>query len=286
MRKLIFGLGSGRCGTLSLSNLLNSQVNAEFTHERYPVQWGVDEKQITIYAIDIIYRNAMFVGDVGCSWLNQTPILIANMKYIKFVCLKRNKEDTIKSFKNRSYSKNFLVDPKSEHYDESIQKRFELRLNEGNIAFPRYDLSKADALDKYYDDYYERAENFQAIYPTNFKIFPIEDLNTEAGQRDILLFCGFENHIYTTENRWNEIDCFTFDLTRMDREFGSRPCGVCGKTAKNHIYCKNHSWYLYVCDECTNKATENCVEYMKTSFEETEKPCRVLDRRSQSQHSI
>jgi len=246
----------------------------------------VDEKQVTIYAIDILYRNAMFVGDVGCSWLNQAPILIANMKYIKFVCLKRNKEDTIQSFKNRAYSKNFLVDPKSKHYDESIQKRFELRLNEGNIAFPRYDLLKADALDKYYDDYYERAENFQGIYPTNFKIFPIEDLNTEDGQRDILLFCGFEDHVYTTENRWNGIDCFTFDLTRMDSEFGIRNCGMCGKSAVNHIYCKNHSWYSYICDDCVESAKDKCVEFMKTTYEEIDKPCRILDRRNQNPHSI
>ena len=44
MRRLVIGLGTGRCGTVSLSRLLNAQPDAQVRHELRPyLPWAVDE---------------------------------------------------------------------------------------------------------------------------------------------------------------------------------------------------------------------------------------------------
>jgi len=168
-QRLIFGLGSGRCGTTSLAHLFNIQINTFCTHERYikskfkmPFEPIESEKETFVRSLfEMTNWNIPVVGDIAYYWLHYVPWVMAYIEDPIFVCLKRTKEKTIESFINAK--------PRSEFF-ESIK----------------------DKLNEYYDDYYEVAENYVKHYPEQFKIFPITDLNDMNGQMDILNFCGYK----------------------------------------------------------------------------------------------
>ena len=46
-KRIVIGLGTGRCGTLSLTGLLNSQRSARVTHEGTPLGQGQAWKEQT-----------------------------------------------------------------------------------------------------------------------------------------------------------------------------------------------------------------------------------------------
>lgn len=50
------------------------------------------------------------------------------------------------------------------------------------------------ALLQYWDNYYAKAEEYEKIYPKNFRIFEIDALNSSFGQQEILEFCGLKEH--------------------------------------------------------------------------------------------
>ena len=59
-------------------------------------------------------------------------------------------------------------------------------------CFPSFKAdTMEEAIGKYYNFYYEEAEKYQLKYPDIFRIFPIDDLNTEEGKNSIMDFCGF-----------------------------------------------------------------------------------------------
>ena len=71
-KKIIFGLGTGRCGTVSLSHLLNEQSNAYFTHERpFLMPWVFENtyavaklKQITESPQELTVRCFILLSSV------------------------------------------------------------------------------------------------------------------------------------------------------------------------------------------------------------------------------
>jgi sugar/nucleoside kinase (ribokinase family) len=68
LKKIIFGIGTGRCGTQSLAALLNEQVGADyFSHEygRTWTRWGVDTHFIYRIISNLSARSGSIVGDVS-----------------------------------------------------------------------------------------------------------------------------------------------------------------------------------------------------------------------------
>jgi hypothetical protein len=78
---LILGLGTGRCGTHSLAELLNRQPDAAFTHEDFPLlDWkplpgrpGIATRITRIRNS----RSARFLGDVASFYLPHVEEIIA-----------------------------------------------------------------------------------------------------------------------------------------------------------------------------------------------------------------
>lgn len=171
-KRLIIGLGSGRCGTTSLAHLLNIQDDSNITHEDHVEGiFGLtrdSEASLALFClVDILARNSFTVGDIGYHWLKFIPTLMAFKGDKRFICLKRDKEETINSFVNYPIQK---TNPMS----NSTRKEFEL----------------------YYDHYYLKTDYYCTKYPEIFKTFSTDSLNSEDGQRDILNFLGFANHKY------------------------------------------------------------------------------------------
>ena len=58
-------------------------------------------------------------------------------------------------------------------------------------TFPKFEAgSKKEAIEKYWDYYYEEADRLARELPENFRIFDIGHLSDQDGQREILSFVG------------------------------------------------------------------------------------------------
>jgi len=186
-KKLIFCLGTGRCGTSSMAALLNSQNSALFTHELFPILPWEEESKRSEHAKQLVQfkflqvthqaHNCNIVGDAGSYYLPYVEVFIRSLANngdfdLKFIILKRDKTKTVESFKTKFARQN----------NNPLQNHNGLK-NEWDEAFPKYNnfWTLEESIEKYYDDYYNVSEKLAKKYPSIVKIFNTEVLNTEEG---------------------------------------------------------------------------------------------------------
>ena len=184
-KKLIFGLGSGRCGTHSLSELLNKQKNFYISHElgdKPVLTWRFDKECIDFYLDEIISRNYDFVGDVAFYLINYIDYIIDKYPDSKFICLKRDKLNTVASYDKKTFGRNHWQSHSGDRYSLCPWDR----------CYPKYnkDINKEEAIALYYDDYYNIVRSLIDKYPNNLSMFDMEDLNNKDGIFSILSFVG------------------------------------------------------------------------------------------------
>ncbi len=207
-KKIVFGLGTGRCGTSSFSFLMNSQQSSFFGHELSPIlPWEFEEKvtykrsDATMTSISFKYNQLMhqahnydIVGDSGSYYLPYVELLIRTLGDndefdLKFVILKREKPGTVKSFleKFRRQNNNPLQnhDGPKNHWDN---------------CFPKYDnfWTLEESIEKYYDDYYKISSQLAHEHPKFIKVFEMKDLNSEQGVKSIFEFLEIKNPLVLT----------------------------------------------------------------------------------------
>jgi len=207
-KRLIIGCGSGRCGTSSLAALLNTQLDSCITHENcLPLPWySVDRPYIMSREIIKQYPHRV-VGDVAFWWLRYVRDIIKDFPNARIVCLRRDKEATIKSMIkcSKKFDSNHYTDDYSEHYDHT---KWPLEGPDSVLlrsCFPKYDAPLAEAAGHYWDEYYHIARQYEKILPRNFKIFDTENLNSHQGVVDILRFCGFDTPVVINYNLQKEV---------------------------------------------------------------------------------
>ena len=196
-KSLIIGLGTGRCGTLSLAVVLDAQYLTSVTHEvYYKLPWHANYDALK-HTLRCIYMHAgEAVGDAGFYYLPYVEKIIELTKYVKFVCLKRDKDETIDSQlrAGRSLWHMHVVAQNSKYFDPVACDLNNAENRAFRASFPKYDLPLEDAWAKYYDDYYEKAAYFEKVYPGMFKIFDMNSvLNTEDGQYEMLKFVDLKS---------------------------------------------------------------------------------------------
>lgn len=177
MVKIVIGLGSGRCGTMSLWGLLDLQVNSYVTHEALPMPWNRNPDVYEEMFSRLFSRDADIIGDSGYYWINYVEDLLQPKPDTRFICLKRNRDEVIKSMWNHSRGLN--THPTDDWF----------------MMYPRYDTDRKSAVGLMWDEYYELAERWQDKYPDYFRIFDMDLLNTERGQEEILSFADIENPV-------------------------------------------------------------------------------------------
>lgn len=185
---LVFGLGSGRCGTTSLRLFLDLQRNVSVTHElnfegiRQPMPWETDFPLAIKQLAKLQQKTSAVKGDIGFYWLPYTTWLLGQFPDSRFICLKRNKADTVASYMRHTEGRNHWVMHNGTHWNPD---------DVWDKAFPKYDVEdKEAAVSKYWDDYYTSAGALQREHPDNFRIFPVDALNNSEGQTTILSFLG------------------------------------------------------------------------------------------------
>jgi hypothetical protein len=127
-----------------------------------------------------------FVGDIGFYNLLHVDKLINNEHSSKIICLEGDREKSIADWLNFSQDANLWTDPKSVHWngDKSV---------EAGIYFPKYDLPKQQALERFYSNFYMIAKRCQYKYPGYFRHWKADMLDTDEGKKEILRFIGYKD---------------------------------------------------------------------------------------------
>ena len=182
MKKMIIGLGTGRCGTVTLTSILNNQTDIHATHETSLSSWDTNVTDFN-KTLDIIQKyNSTTVSDVSFYNLNYIENFINVREDTKFICLKRNKDEVIESYMKKTIGRNHW----SGNSDNLIGYKEDLKWDK---CYPKYNLPKEDALAMYWEDYYSIATEMEKLYPNNIKVFDMNTvLNTTTSQSEMLSF--------------------------------------------------------------------------------------------------
>lgn len=183
---LVFGLGTGRCGTHSLAELLNKQKGFNITHEINDIPflpWEKDLSSMSMYLDNIKVRKEKFSGDVSLYTLPYVEDILKMYPKAKFVSLKRDKKETINSFLKKTEGRNHWQVHNGLTYKPCIWDQ----------CFPKYSCeTKKQAIGMYWDEYYLTLEKLMEKYPNNINIFNINEMNSHDGISDILSFVGIK----------------------------------------------------------------------------------------------
>ena len=147
--RVMFGLGTGRCGTNSLAALIALQPGAVGTHERrgHRVAWVGGEAEVDrvldALAADLA-QGATLVGEVGLYYLPYVAGIRARFPEARFIVLQRDRAATVASFLDKTADK-------SNHWAPT--PRF-ARHARWSACFPTYEpgLDKAAAIGRYWDE--------------------------------------------------------------------------------------------------------------------------------------
>lgn len=215
-KKLVFCLGTGRCGTSSFSFLVNSQQSSFFGHELSPIlPWDFEDKvshkrsAVAMSTVQFKFNQLMhqlhnydIVGDAGSYYLPYVELLIRSQQFnrdffdLKFVVLKRDKKETVQSFLEKFKRQN--NNPLQNHDGPK---------NEWDEVFPKYETETLEeAVEKYYDDYYTTVSELVKKHPAFIRVFKTSDLNEEQTVKSIFEFLEIDNPLVLTGIKKNQTE--------------------------------------------------------------------------------
>jgi hypothetical protein len=236
-KRIVIGLGSGRSGTASLTSLIDRQPGGICFHEMNPscavfsgnpqphinairdfqeLLRGGDRARLSIdYSRPssvATYKKLQqipeinLIGDIAYYYLNYVDDLLAVSPQCVFVCIRRDRAQTVSSWLKKSAIRRWrtlwLADrlkswlTRTPFYTEYNywQEHDGSRWKHDPVwdsCFPKFDaVSKEEAIGMYWDYYYLEADRLQRKYPDRFRIFDVQDLSDAAGQQRILSFIG------------------------------------------------------------------------------------------------
>jgi len=179
-KNIIIGLGTGRCGSVSLASLLNLQKDFNITHEICPSSW--EFCQISLDYLLSIFNNKKenIIGDCAYYHINYSEKILELLPNTKFPIMIRDKEETINSYMKKTQQRNHWSTQRSREEKEDYY---------WDRTYPKYNLPKREAVTRYYNEYYEKCRNLVSKYPDKFKIFGMKEaFNSLSGQSQLLEF--------------------------------------------------------------------------------------------------
>lgn len=148
------------------------------------------------------------IGDIAFYYLNYVDDLLLADPHCVFVCIRRDRQKTIQSWLKKSAIERWpslwwgdrirsLLTRTPfytqynywQEHDGSVWKHDPV----WDSAFPKFEAaSKEQAIGKYWDAYYAKAEELERRYPHNLRIFDVSALSHAEGQSSILAFIGVD----------------------------------------------------------------------------------------------
>ncbi|MFW6130280.1 MAG: hypothetical protein ACOC56_03775 [Atribacterota bacterium] len=193
-KKLIFGIGSGRCGTKSLAYLLNAQENANISHElggRPFLPWKFNINKLNQAMKEIISRKSNICGDVAFYWLPYMNYIINNYKDVHIIIIKRDREETLQSYLRWTSIHDYWYPEK-----------------QWNSSYPDHKMkykNKENFFKYFWETYYNKTNLLLKKYNKSYEI-KTNDLNNRNKMKHIFVNkIGMKHfrHIYVQKNRTN-----------------------------------------------------------------------------------
>ena len=192
-KQLIISIGTGRCGSVSLSKFLSAQEYVSVLHEgrldshkiRKLIKWGNDEKNLFEWLEFLLSLDGnKFVGDTGMYYLPYIEQIIDKYPQVKIIVMERDKEEVVKSYIKKTTGRNHWFDHDGKEWDKD---------DKWDPCYPKYDISnKEKALEKYWEDYKSQTDNLILKFPDKIKKWTIQSLNTLNGKNEILNFLNYK----------------------------------------------------------------------------------------------
>jgi len=188
---LIIGLGTGRCGTQSLSRFLSNQPGMIVLHEGtidghdHPFRWQDDHDRVRSWVEGLpgLLGHPAYCGDVGMYFLPYCEFLIALDPGIRFVCLERDRAEVIESFVRHTPGRHPWM-----HHDGSHWRIDPV----WDAVYPKFDEpDKCRAVGLYWDLYHAEVSRLVECHPDKVRRFPTDSLNSREGRTAILDFVGY-----------------------------------------------------------------------------------------------
>tara|TARA_B110000003_G_scaffold107739_1_gene110249 strand:- start:1688 stop:2368 length:681 start_codon:yes stop_codon:yes gene_type:complete len=220
-KQLVISIGTGRSGSVSLSNFLSHQNSMRILHEgrieeksiRKLLKWEGDEDELFAW-LDYLHEYNIqnsFIGDTGMYYLPYISKIIEKYPNVKIIGLTRLKEEVVNSYLNKTKGRNHWY--KHNGKDWKIDKKWDL-------CFPKYnEPNKKRSIELYWEEYKLETEKLELIFPSNVKIWTIEEFNTISGKNKILDFIGYKLVRDTNSNfKLNQIEKESF-LQKLKRKW-------------------------------------------------------------------
>ena len=209
--RLVIGLGTGRCGTVTLSHLLRRQpgCRATFSHEQHPVlPWSppsaAEAEQVVAKRVKLLLGRVRgynlgkeagasvtpLVGDVGSSYLPHAEAIMALEPGVKFVVLQRKRAEVVASFMTKDKG----IDLWSACVDTRQWTNFTRYWAAAHPKLPcppGQGPNQERSLGMYWDLYSETVEQLQAQYPDRVRVWPSPQVFHDVQlQREMLAWLG------------------------------------------------------------------------------------------------
>lgn len=159
------------------------------------------------------------IGDIAFYYLSYVDQIVERNGNVRFICLKRDKAATVNSWIKKSeisrWPSKRIADrlaswiTREPYYDSRNywMDHDGTRWQHDPIwdkCFPKFPgPDKKQAIEQYWDYYYETAEELESRHSECFRIVETVQLEDKAFQADILAFCGISapDHIYTDAHK-------------------------------------------------------------------------------------
>ena len=191
-KQLIISIGTGRCGSVSLSKFLSAQDKVSVLHEgrldshkiRKLIKWENDEGNLFEWLEFLLSLDGhKFVGDTGMYYLPYIEHIIDKYPEVKIIVMERNKEEVVKSYIKKTTGRNHWFNHDGKEWEKD---------DKWDPCYPKYDVSsKEEALENYWEDYKNQTDNLILKFPEKIKKWTIQALNTTSGKNEILNFLNY-----------------------------------------------------------------------------------------------
>ncbi len=169
----VLGIGTGRCGTMSLSLLLSgcreSSVQHEFEAPHNALPWEFDQAFAEAKAERIRSFSGKLRGDVAFYYLNYVDFFFESLPDLRVVHIYRDKQSVVDSFLRKTEGRNhWMKNPENFSPDALWDK-----------CFPKYEeaANKSEAIGRYYDEYMRGAAALMSRHANRLMHVNVRDLN-------------------------------------------------------------------------------------------------------------